>query len=215
MVFNSIPFVIFFITFFFLYWFAFKQNLKVQNFLILIGNYVFLTWWDWRFLLFLIGSSIVNFFLGIYIAKTENEKNQRFLVTVGLIQGLGSLLFFKYYNFFVDSLAGVFSIFNISLNIHTLNLILPLGISFYTFRAISYLLDIESGKTKPTKDWVVFFSYLSFFPSLLAGPIDKARTFIPQLEKRRVFDYNQAIDGLPQILWGLFKKVVVADNWSG
>ena len=212
MVFNSIPFVIFFIAFFILYWFAFKQNLKVQNFLILIGNYVFLGWWDWRFLLFLVGSSVVNFFLGIYISKTGNEKHQRLLVTLGLIQGLGGLLFFKYCNFFINSFVDTFSIFNISLNIHTLNLILPLGISFYTFRAISYLLDIESGKTKPTTDWVVFFSYLSFFPSLLSGPIDKARDFIPQLEKRRVFDYNQSVDGLRQILWGLFKKVVIADN---
>ncbi len=211
MLFNSLEFVLFFATFFILYWFVFKQNVKIQNLLVLTGNYVFLAWWDWRFLLLLAGSSIVNFFLGIYISKTENEKHQRFLVIVGLIQGLGGLLFFKYYNFFITSFIDAFSIFNISLNIHTLKLILPLGISFYTFRAISYLFDIESGKTKATKDWVVFFSYLSFFPSLLAGPIDKARDFIPQLEKKRTFDYNKATDGLRQILWGLFKKIVIAD----
>jgi len=212
MVFNSIHFVLFFATFFSLYWFVFRQNLKIQNLLLLTGNYIFLAWWDWRFLLILVISSIVNFLLGIYIAKTENEKNQRFLLILGLIQGLGGLLFFKYYNFFVYSLADAFSLLNINLNIHTLHLILPLGISFYTFRAISYLLDVESGRIKPTKDWIIFFSYLSFFPSLLSGPIDRARNFIPQLEKKRIFDYNHAADGLRQILWGLFKKVVIADN---
>jgi len=212
MVFNSGEFAIFFLIFFFLYWFVFNRNLKIQNFFILFGSYIFYAFWDWRFLSLLAGSSIVNYLLGIYIYKSENEKYRRFLIFLGLLQGLGFLVFFKYFNFFINSLADSFSIFNVSLNIHTLNLILPLGISFYTFRAISYLLDVESGKIKPTTDWVEFFVYLSFFPSLLAGPIEKARIFIPQLEKKRVFDYYQAADGLRQILWGLFKKVVIADN---
>lgn len=212
MLFNSLEFAIFFVTFFFLYWFVFNRRLKSRNLLILLGSYTFYAWWDWRFLSLLAGSSMVNYFLGIYIDKSENEKRRRFLIFLGLLQGLGGLLFFKYFNFFIHSLVDAFSIVNVNVNIHTLNLILPLGISFYTFRAISYLLDIESGKIKPTTDLVVFFTYISFFPSLLSGPIDRAKTLIPQLEKKRIFDYNQAADGLRQILWGLFKKVVIADN---
>ncbi|HSH67566.1 MAG TPA: MBOAT family O-acyltransferase [Bacteroidia bacterium] len=184
--------------------------------LILIASYIFMAWWDVRFLLVLIVSSIVNFVLGIYIAKTEdNENRQRLFLWIGLIHGLGSLLFFKYCNFFIQSLVGAFDTIDVHLNIHTLNIILPLGISFYTFRAMSYLMDVESGKTKPVSDWIVFFSYLSFFPCSLSGPIDKARDFVPQLEKKRVFDSVKAADGLRQILWGLFKKVVIADNCSG
>lgn len=212
MQFNSPEFAIFFITFFFLYWFVFNQRLKSQNILILLGSYAFYAWWDWRFLSLLAGSSMVNYLLGISIDKSQNEKRRRCLVFLGLLQGLGGLLFFKYFNFFINSLVNAFSICHINVNIHTLNIILPLGISFYSFRAISYLLDIESGKIKPTTDVVVFFTYMSFFPSLLSGPIDRAKTLIPQLEKERVFDYNQATDGSCQIVWGLFKKIVIADN---
>ena len=216
MLFNSLEFVLFFLSFFLLYWFVFKQNVKLQNVLILIASYIFMGWWDVRFLLVLITSSIINFILGIYIAKAEdNEKRQRLLLWLGLIHGLGSLLFFKYCNFFIQSFVGAFDTIGVHLNIHTLNIILPLGISFYTFRAMSYLMDVESGKTEPVKDWIVFFSYLSFFPCSLSGPIDKARDFVPQLEKNRVFDKVKAADGLRQILWGLFKKVVIADNCSG
>jgi alginate O-acetyltransferase complex protein AlgI len=212
MAFNSLEFVIFFCLFFFLYWFVFNRNVRVQNLLLLTGSYVFFAWWDWRFLSLLIGSSLINYLLGIYIHKTENEKRQRFLIFLGLLQGLGGLLFFKYYNFFVSSLADLLSVFNIKVNISLLNLVLPLGISFYTFRAISYLIDIKNEIIKPTKDWVVFFTYLAFFPSLLAGPIDRAKTFIPQLENKRRFEYTQFSNGIYQILWGLFKKVVIADN---
>lgn len=212
MKFNSLEFIIFFIVFFFLYWFICNRNLKSQNLLLLVGNYLFFAWWDWHFLFLLICSSTINYFIGIYIDKTENEKKRRLLIFLGLLQGLGVLLFFKYYNFFVTSFVDAFAAFNINLNISTLKLILPLGISFYTFRAISYLLDIDNGTIKPTKNWVVFFAYLSFFPSLLAGPIDRAKSFIPQIQKKRVFDYYQSSNGLRQILWGLFKKVVIADN---
>ena len=212
MLFYSLDFILFFIPFFFLYWYIFNKQINIQNLLILAGSYVFIGWWDWRFLSLLIGSSIVNYFLGIAIAGTENEKRQRLFLNLGLLQGLGFLLFFKYFNFFIESFVTVFTKFNVNLNLHTLNLILPLGISFYTFRAISYLLDVESGKTKPVKNWVVFFNYLSFFPSFLSGPIDKARDFIPQLEKKRIFDDSQLSEGLRQILWGLFKKIVIADT---
>jgi len=146
------------------------------------------------------------------IDKMESEKKKIYLLFAGLVAGIASLFFFKYCNFFIDTLVNSFAAFHIKLNIHPLKIILPLGISFYTFRSLSYLLDIKSGKIKPTTDAIVFFSYMSFFPSLISGPIDKARSFIPQLEKRRVFDYNLAADGMRQILWGLFKKVVIADN---
>jgi alginate O-acetyltransferase complex protein AlgI len=212
MIFNSTPFVVFFTCFFILYWVVLKKNLTLQNLLILAGSYVFYGWWDWRFLSLLIGSSLLNYVLGIYIAKTTNEKKRKLLVFTGMLWGLGGLLFFKYYNFFVTSFADAFGAFNIHLDVHTLQLILPLGISFYTFRTISYLLDIDKKKLKPCTDWVVFFSYVSFFPGLISGPIDKAQLLIPQLEKQRVFDKSQFTDGLCQILWGFFKKIVIADN---
>ncbi len=212
MIFNSIPFAVFFVSFFVLYWLVFKQNLKLQNLLILTGSYLFYAWWDWRFLSLLVASSLLNYYLGIFIAKTTNNKKRRLLLIVGLLQGIGGLIFFKYYNFFVTSFAEAFSIFNINLEVRTLQLILPLGISFYTFRTLSYLLDIDKGKIKPTTDWVVFFSYVAFFPSLISGPIDRAKHLIPQLEKKRFFAYAGITDGMRQILWGLFKKIVVADN---
>src|SRR3954471_21307161 len=146
MLFNSIEFAIFFLVFFCLYWFIFNRNVKAQNILLLAGNYFFYAWWDWRFLFLLIGSSLLNYILGIYIEKSKSERTQKILLWIGLLQGLGGLWFFKYFNFFITSLVSAFARFNIHLDIHTLNLILPLGISFYTFRTISYLLDIYNGK---------------------------------------------------------------------
>ena len=134
------------------------------------------------------------------------------LVYVGLIQGIGGLAFFKYYNFFVTSINDSIHLLNGNVNLQTLNIIVPLGISFFTFKTISYILDIDKGKIEATKNWVVFFNYVSFFPSVLSGPIDKAKMFIPQLEKKRVYNYSQTVDGYRQILWGLFKKVVIADS---
>jgi D-alanyl-lipoteichoic acid acyltransferase DltB (MBOAT superfamily) len=144
--------------------------------------------------------------------KTSNAKHKQWLLYVGLIQGIGGLAYFKYFNFFINSFQDAFHVFGVNLNLHTLNIIIPLGISFFTFRTLSYVLDINNGKIQATKDWVVFFTYVSFFPSILSGPIDRSKNLIPQLEKKREFDYNLATDGLRQILWGLFKKVVIADN---
>lgn len=211
MVFNSVEFFFFFTAFFLLYWFVFKKQ-RIQNGFILAGSYFFYAWWDWRFLFLLAGTSLVNFIIGKAIDKTDDEKKKNIFLYIGLLAGLGSLLFFKYYNFFVISFTEAFTLFGARLNPHTLNLILPLGISFYTFRSISYLLDIYNEKIKPATDFVIFSSYISFFPTLLAGPIDRAKTFIPQLEKERVFKYDQAAEGLRQILWGLFKKIVIADS---
>ncbi len=212
MIFNSVAFFLFFIAFFFIYWLVFKQSVKLQNIFLLTGCYVFYAWWDWRFLALLAGSSLLTYYLGINIAKTQNEKKKTWLLYAGLLQGIGLLVFFKYYNFFVTSFTEAFSFLNIKLHLQTLQLILPLGISFYTFRSISYLLDIKNEEIEPTTNGVVFFSYVAFFPSLVSGPIDRAKLLIPQLEKKREFNYNLAADGMRRILWGMFKKVVVADN---
>jgi alginate O-acetyltransferase complex protein AlgI len=212
MLFNSIDFAIFLPVVFLLYWVVAKKKLQFQNILLLAASYFFYAWWDWRFLLLLIGSSLLNYYLGIQIAKSANDKYRRVLVITALVQGIGMLFFFKYYNFFITSFQNAFSIINVHFHINTLQLILPLGISFYTFRTISYILDIDNETIEPTKNWVVFFTYVAFFPSLISGPIDRAKLLIPQLEKKRVFDYNNVTDGMRQILWGLFKKLVVADN---
>lgn len=212
MIFNSIDFTVFFSVFFLLYWMVGRINLQSQNLLLLAGSYFFYAWWDWRFLVLLIGSSMFNYIIGICISKTDDEKIQQRWLYVGVIQGILALFFFKYYNFFVTSFADAFSLFNISFKVETLNIILPLGISFYTFRTMSYLLDIYNGKIEATKDWLAFFNYVAFFPSLISGPIDRATAFLPQIQKERTFNYLQATDGMRQILWGLFKKIVVADN---
>lgn len=212
MIFNSFTFLLFFVLFFALYWFVFNKNLKLQNILLLIASYFFYAWADWRLLSYLIAASVLNYFLGKYIEKENNEKRRKIMLYFGLIQGIGGLFYFKYFNFFIESFSDLFKVLNINFNLQTLNIIIPLGISFFTFRTISYLLDVDKGKIKATKDWIVFFNYVSFFPSLMSGPIDKAKLLVPQLEKKREFDYSVATDGMRQILWGLFKKVVIADN---
>jgi len=212
MLFNSITFLIFFTIFFLIYWFVANRNVKIQNLILLLGSYVFYSFTDWRFLSFLIGISALNYLLGVYIEQATKYK--RFLMYIGLLQGIGGLAFFKYYNFFITSFNDVFHSLNVNLNLQTLNILIPLGISFFTFRTISYVLDVYNENIKATKDWVVFFNYVSFFPSILSGPIDKAILLVPQLEKKRAFNYNQATNGMRQILWGLFKKVVIADNCS-
>ncbi len=189
MLFLSLPFLLFLPAFFLLYWFVFNRRLKAQNFLVLAASYFFYGWWDWRFLLLLIGSSALNYGLGILMTRTKRDGYQKLLVGIGLVQGLGCLLYFKYFNS-----------------------LLPLGISFYTFKTVGYLLDIRLGRIDAEQDWVVFFSYVAFFPCITSGPIDRPGRLIPQLKRRRVFDYGQAADGMRQVLWGLFKKVVIADN---
>ena len=212
MIINSISFLLFFTLFFVLYWSVFNKTIKQQNLLLLIGSYFFYCWADWRFLALLISASALNFILGLQIEKTNNGKKRKLFVYIGIIQGIGVLAFFKYYNFFILSFNDLFHSLNVSFNLQTLSIIVPLGISFFTFRTISYILDVDKGKVKPTEDWVVFFNYVAFFPSLLSGPIDKAKGFIIQLETKRLFNYTNAMCGLRQILWGLFKKVVIADN---
>jgi len=212
MLFNSLSFALFFIIVFILYWFVFGRNVKLQNIFLLISSYFFYSFWDWRFLSLLIFTSLVSFALGNQIGKSGNIKTKRTFLYFGIIISLGVLFYFKYFNFFVASFISLFSRFGFNLDIHTLNIILPLGISFYTFRIISYLIDVHRGKITPANDWVNYFLFVAFFPSLISGPIDKAGMLIPQLEKKRVFNGDEGVDGLRQILWGLFKKTVIADN---
>ena len=214
MIFNSLEFLIFFILLYPLYWFGTKNNLKLQNLLLLLGSYVFYAWSDWRLLSYLIASSIISFYAGIYIEKTTNPSQKQWFLTIGLVQGLGGLIFFKYFNFFITSFKDAFHQIGINLNISTLNLLVPIGISFFTFKTISYLLDVNKGKMTACKDWISFFTYVGFFPTILSGPIDRAKSFIPQLEKPRTFSYEKSINGFKQIVWGLFKKVVIADSLS-
>ena len=214
MLFNSIDFAIFLPIVFGLYWFVINRNLKHQNMLILVASLVFYGWWDWRFLSLLLLSSFVDFFVGLKVYKHNPVKKRRMILLISLIFNIGLLGFFKYYNFFVDSFVNAFTFFGHSIPKRNLNIILPVGISFYTFQTLSYSIDIYRRKLKPTKDLVAFLAFVSFFPQLVAGPIERASNLLPQFHKKRVFNYTAAADGLRQMLWGLFKKVVVADNLS-
>lgn len=211
MLFNSIDFAVFLPIVFFIYWFALQKNLKSQNLLIVIASYVFYGWWDWRFLAIILFSTLVDFWVGINM-KSSSERKRKMLLFISISVNLGFLGFFKYYNFFVDSFIEAFSFFGSDIKPNSLNIILPVGISFYTFQTLSYSIDVYRKKLEPTKDIVAFAAFVCFFPQLVAGPIERATHLLPQFYSKRKFDYHLAVDGLRQILWGLFKKVVIADN---
>ena len=189
-----------------------QRSIHVQNILLLIASYVFYGWWDWRFLGLIALSSITDYWVGFQLGETDDEKRRKFLLYTSLGLNLGMLGLFKYFNFFVESFIDAFSIFGLNLHYSTLQLILPVGISFYTFQTLSYTLDIYRRKLKPSKDPIAFFTFVSFFPQLVAGPIERASNLLPQFSKRRRFDYEASRGALKQILWGLFKKIVIADN---
>ncbi len=212
MLFNSLNFVIFFAIFYAIYWIVLNKHLKLQNIFILVSCYFFYAWADWRFLFLLIGISALNYYLGILIHQETNEKRKKIFYYIAIVQGVGGLLYFKYFIFFITSINDALQAVGFNSSLHTIKIIVPIGISYFTFRILSYIIDIYNRKTEPTKDIVVFFNYVAFFPSILSGPIDKAKNLIPQFEKKREFSYEQTIDSFRQILWGLFKKVVIADN---
>jgi len=212
MFFNSLDFAFFLPIVFLLYWFVFNKNLKLQNLLLVCASYLFYGWWDWRFLSLILLSTIVDYFIGLGLSKQENTSKRRKLLWISILVNLGCLGFFKYYNFFLDNFVEAFSFFGSSINANSLNIILPVGISFYTFQTLSYTIDIYKKKLVPTKDFIAFTAFVSFFPQLVAGPIERATNLLPQFYKRRIFNYTKAVDGMRQILWGLFKKVVIADN---
>lgn len=212
MLFNSLDFAVFLPIVFFIYWFLVKKSIKLQNLLIVIASYVFYGWWDWRFLSLIAFSTLVDYSVGIRLGIEQNQLKRKILLWTSIIVNLGFLGFFKYYNFFLDNFTQAFSFLGRDISVSSLNIILPVGISFYTFQTLSYSIDVYKGKLKPTKDIIAFSAFVSFFPQLVAGPIERATNLLPQFYKSREFDYNKAVDGMRQILWGLFKKVVIADN---
>ncbi len=212
MLFNSLDFAVFLPIVFVLYWFMAKANLKLQNLLIVLASYVFYGWWDYRFLSLILFSTLIDYFIGLRLNKTSLTINRKLLLWGSIGVNVGLLGFFKYYNFFIDNFTVAFSFFGKAISPNTLNIILPVGISFYTFQTLSYTIDVYKKKLKPTNNFVAFAAFVSFFPQLVAGPIERATNLLPQFYKKRKFEYNKAVDGLRQILWGLFKKIVIADN---
>lgn len=214
MLFNSLQFLIFLPIVYVLYWFVFKKNLKYQNILVIIASYVFYGWWDWRFLFLILFSTILDFYLGQKIYKDrDHAKRAKYWLWVSVFFNIGLLGFFKYYNFFVDSFIDMFSAMGYEMkSTWTLRIILPVGISFYTFQTMSYSFDIYYKKLKPTKDFAAFAAFVAFFPQLVAGPIERASNLLSQITTKRYFKYSQATDGLKLILWGFFKKLVIADS---
>ena len=212
MLFNSIDFALFLPIVFILYWFVVNKRVSYQNILVVIASFVFYGWWDWRFLSLILFSIIVDYTVGLKLSKEENKNKRKILLWTSILVNLGFLGFFKYYNFFLDNFITAFSFFGNDIKANSLHIILPIGISFYTFQTLSYTIDVYKRKLKPTKDFIAFAAFVSFFPQLVAGPIERATNLLPQFYKRRTFVYTKAIDGLRQILWGLFKKIVIADN---
>ncbi len=212
MLFNSIDFAIFLPLVFILYWFVTVNSLKLQNLLIVLSSYLFYGWWDWRFLSLIFISTIVDYLVGLRIVNEQIVFKRKLLLWTSIVVNIGFLGFFKYYNFFLDNFQTAFSFFGSDISATTLNVILPVGISFYTFQTLSYTIDVYKKKLTPTKDFIAFSAFVSFFPQLVAGPIERATNLLPQFYRNRTFDSDKAIDGLRQILWGLFKKMVIADN---
>ncbi len=195
---------------FLIYWFVLNKKLRMQNAFLILVSYIFYGWWDWRFLTLIIFSSFIDYTIGLLLTKKSNYKKH--LLFLSVFVNLGLLGFFKYFNFFIESFATAFTLFGFSIKSTQLNIILPIGISFYTFQTLSYTIDIYKGKLIADKDAISFFAFVSFFPQLVAGPIERASNLLPQFHKRRKFSYEVAVDGMRQILWGLFKKIVIADN---
>jgi len=212
MLFNSIEFLIFLPIVFLIYWFITNKTLRIQNIFLLIASYVFYGWWDWRFLSLILFSTLVDYTIGIKLSTEHKNTKRKILLWTSILVNLGFLGFFKYYNFFLDNFVAAFTFFGTNINPTSLNIILPVGISFYTFQTLSYTIDVYNRKLEPTKDIIAFSAFVSFFPQLVAGPIERATNLLPQFYKKRKFDYSMAVDGMRQILWGLFEKIVIADN---
>ncbi len=213
MLFNSIEFLYFLPIVFILYWFVFNKKLANQNILILLSSYVFYGWWNWRFLGLIFLSTVLDYYVGIYLGKESNEKKRKLLLFCSMSFNLGMLGFFKYFNFFIDSWVDLMGLLGYSYtSTWTLNIILPVGISFYTFQTMSYTIDVYRNNLTPTKNFISFASFVSFFPQLVAGPIERATNLLPQILNKREFLYKKAAQGCRLILWGIFKKVVVADS---
>ena len=212
MLFNSFEFLVFLPIVFMLYWFVFRGR-QWQNLLVVVASYVFYGWWDWRFLLLIALTSLCSFGSGLLLEHYEGQRRmQQAVSAANIVLNLGILGVFKYYNFFVENLDALFGMMDYHLDWVTMNVILPVGISFYTFQALSYTIDVYQKKLPATHDIIEFFAYISFFPQLVAGPIERATNLLPQFQQKRQFDYAKAVDGMRQMLWGFLKKLVIADN---
>lgn len=215
MIFNSFEFLLFLPVVFCLYWAIPRGRLSIQNIIILLSSYFFYGWMDWRMLGLIFITSLSSFLAGIYMDKSgDNARVRKLINASNIVLNIGILCAFKYFNFFAENFVHLFSIFGMQMDWVTLKILLPIGISFYTFTALSYSIDVYMKRIKAVYDPVVLFSYISFFPHIMAGPIARATQLVPQFQRPRKFDYAQSVDGLRQILWGLFKKLVIADNMA-
>ncbi|WP_340202395.1 MBOAT family O-acyltransferase [Ascidiimonas sp. W6] len=212
MIFNSLAFLIFFPAVFSLYWAIPARFVKLQNLLLLLASYFFYGWWDWRFLSLIAFSTVVDYFLGIAIHQQKNQKRRKMFLMMSMFTNLGLLGFFKYFNFFIDSWVTSWRALGYDMQYSTLNIILPVGISFYTFQTMSYSIDIYRRDLKPTRNFIAFATFVSLFPQLVAGPIERASNLIPQILVKRGWNYKRFKDGVFQIAVGFFRKVVVADS---
>ncbi|WP_420385210.1 MBOAT family O-acyltransferase [Roseivirga sp.] len=215
MLFDSLEFAVFLPIVFAVYWYLSNKSVKLHNAFLILASYIFYGWWDWRFLFLIIFSSGVDYFIGKKLSNTTEERKRKKLLWTSISVNIGLLGIFKYFDFFTKSFAEAFTLLGKPLDPVLLNIVLPVGISFYTFQTLSYSIDVYKRKLEPTGDFISFFAYVSFFPQLVAGPIERATNLLPQFYKRRVFSYDNAVDGMRQILWGLFKKIVIADNCAG
>lgn len=212
MLFNSLSFGIFLPIVFILYWFIFNKNFKWQNVLLLVASYYFYSCWDYRFSFLLLFSTLLDYYTGIKIKDAKQKNLKKIWLWTSIIINLGFLGVFKYYNFFTSSFAQFLNSLGLEVNMGSINVILPVGISFYTFHGLSYVIDLYKGKIEPERNFVNYSVFVSFFPLLVAGPIERATHLLPQIAAPRIFNYAKAANGMRQILWGLFKKIVIADN---
>lgn len=212
MLFNSLEYFIFLPIVFLLYWFVFNRNIKIQNLFVVIVSFIFYGWWNWNFLLLLAFTTLSSYVSAIMIVRSKQVCVKKIWCFVNVILNLYILGVYKYYDFFIESFIDAFATLGVILHAKTLGLILPIGISFYTFQALSYTIDVYRGKLNATKDIIAFFAFMSFFPGLVAGPIERATNLLPQFQQVRYFNYEKAVDGTRQILFGLFKKMLIADN---
>lgn len=212
MIFNSFEFALFLPIVFLLYWLIVPKGLKYSNLFLTISSYFFYGWWDWKFLGLIIISTFIDYYAAKIIAVSESPKIRKRWLTLSLCSNLGILGFFKYFNFFVQSFIDSFSFFGHQLEYEGLSIVLPVGISFYTFQTLSYSIDVYRKKLEPAESFISFAAFVCFFPQLVAGPIERATNLLPQFYTKKKFNHAQAVDGLRQILWGFFQKIVIADN---
>ena len=212
MLFNSLDFAIFLPIVFILFWIIPNKNLTSQNLLIVFSSYVFYGWWDWRFLSLIIFSTVVDFLVGQQLSKEHKDIMRKLLLFISLFINLGFLAIFKYYNFFLENFIEAFNLFGMKINANSLNIILPVGISFYTFQTLSYTIDVYNRKLLSTKNFLAFSAFVCFFPQLVAGPIERASNLLPQFYKKQVFYYTNISEGVKSIIYGFFLKLVIADR---